>query len=373
MPSGRRRVLRAWDRSRLRRSDRRRLYDGSMGASRMTDVTVFYPAAKDLAEWERGHRAGERPDAWPYGLNKLDQHISRLVARSLPRDTLMQRGLRTIMRVTPPAAWRGRGPAGVCWDENSIDRLAAVPALRARFSGVVWLTDQIATKDAAWLGRRRAMLRRMDGLWVLSSAQVAPLRDFLGEGGPEVRHVLFGVDTEFFREAPIPSAPLIVSVGGDRDRDASTLFRAIDEIRRRRPDVEAIIQTTSQAEPPPGVTVVPYLSHAELRELYKRASICLIATRHNTHVSGMTVGLESMATGRPLVITETPGMSDYFGDTDGARMVPSSDAHALASEALTLLDDRQELERRGHAARAHVDGAFTTTHLGHRLAALIGS
>jgi len=350
---------------------------GAMGAVRATgmsgaaEVVVYYPAGKDLRAWERDHRAGARPDAWPYGLNKLAPHVSHVEARSLPRDTLVQRALRGLMRATPPAAWRGRGPVGVVWDENSVDRLAAVPALRSRFSGVVWLTDQLETKDPSWLKARRSMLRRTDGLWVLSAAQVEPLQDFVGEDGPRVHHVVFGVDADFFHAASLPDSPLLVSVGGDRDRDAATLFRAIAQVREQRPDVEAVIQTTSREQPPAGITVVPHLSHAELRQLYQRASVCVIATRPNTHVSGMTVGLESMATGRPLVITETPGMADYFGGTDGAQMVAPSDADALAAAAVRLLNEPEETERRGRAAREHVENGFTTDHLGQRLAAIL--
>lgn len=334
---------------------------------------MYYPAGKDLAGWQRDHGAGIRPDAWPYGLNKLAPHIPDIEARNLPKDTLGQRVLRSLMRVSPAAAWRGPGPVGISWDENSVDRLAALPGLSARYSGVVWLTDQIATKDVRWLRERRAMLRRTDGLWVLSSAQVAPLQDFVGEGGPPVAHVLFGVDADFFRATPLPPTPLVVSIGGDRDRDARTLFRALDDIRGRRPDVDVVIQTTSREKPPGGVTVVPHLSHADLRGLYERATVCVIATRSNTHVSGMTVGLESMSSGRPLVITETPGMGEYFGGTDGARMVAASDPGALAEATIEILNAPDGLAARGRAARAHVDRGFTTAHLGQRLAAVIAS
>lgn len=344
---------------------------GMSGVGGSDDVVVFYPAGKDLAGWARDYGAGARPDAWPYGLNKLAHHVSSVKARNLPRDTAMQGALRRLMRATPPALWRGRGPVGLVWDENSVDRLAAVPALRSRFSGVVWLTDQLATKEPSWLAERRSMLRRMDGLWVLSSAQVGPLQHFIGEDGPRVHHVVFGVDADFFHAAPPPETPLLVSVGGDRDRDAATLFRALARVRHERPDVEIIIQTTSREEPPAGVTLVPHLSHGELRQLYQRASVCVIATRPNTHVSGMTVGLESMATGRPLIITETPGMADYFGGTDGAQMVAPSDADALAAAALRLLNDPTQRQRRGQAARAHVEGGFTTDHLGARVAAVV--
>ncbi len=342
-----------------------------MGAEERVDLAVYYPASRDLDEWRARHARGDAPDAWPYGLNRLDGRIGRVAARSLPPDSAVHRIMRRIARATPAWMWRGAGPAGLVWDETNIDRLIATPGLSARYSGVVWVTDQLTGRDDSWRRVRRAALRRMDALWVLSSAQLDPLRDFIGPGGPPVHHVLFGVDADFYTPAPLPEKPLIVSVGGDRDRDAHTLFEALSTIRRERPDVDAVVQSTSTLTPPPGVTVAPYFTHRELRSLYARASMTVIATKPNLHVSGMTVGLETMATGRPVVITSSPGMEDYFGDTDAARTAPTGDAPQLARAALHLLSDRATLTAAAHAARAHVESRFTTEHLAARLAAIV--
>ena len=343
-----------------------------MGAEDRVDLAVYYPASRDLAAWRERHARGEAPDLWPYGLDRLNGPAGHVEARSLPADTVIPRITRRIARATPAWMWRGAGPTGLVWDETSIDRLSAIPGLRARHSGVVWVTDQLAGKDETWRRSRRAALRRMDALWVLSAAQIEPLRDFVGPGGPPVHHVLFGVDADFYTPAPLPDKPLIVSVGGDRDRDAETLFDALSIIRRERPDVDAVVQSTTTLTPPPGVSVVPYFTHRELKSLYARGSMTVIATRPNLHVSGMTVGLETMAAGRPVVITSSPGMDDYFGDTDAARMTPPGRARELAYAALDLLGDRATLEHAGRAARARVESNFTTDDLAERLAAVIG-
>ncbi|WP_394289174.1 glycosyltransferase family 4 protein [Microbacterium sp.] len=336
-----------------------------------TGAVVFYPAGRDLLAWSERHAAGSAPDRWPYGLDRLDAHLPRVAAQNLPDPSAAARALRRIASIVPPPRRRGR-PAGVTWDENAGMLLATTPGLRARYSGVVWLTDSVMRRGGApFQGMRRA-LRRLDGLWVLSDAQVAPLTAFLGDGAPPVHYVRFGVDSEFFRHAPSPTRPLVVSVGGDRDRDPKTLLRAMATVRAARPDVEIVVQSTTDLDPPDGVIVVPYLTHAELRDLYASASVVAIATRPNLHVSGMTVGLEAMATGRPLVITRTPGMDDYFGGTTAARMVDVGDADALARETLAVLDDPAS-EALGDAARAHVEAGYTTTHLAGRIAEVISA
>lgn len=339
-------------------------------AEQVSAATVYFPTGRDLAAWRDKYERGESPDAVPYGLNRLEDHFAEVVTRSFPADSMVRKGMRRVMRGGSARWWRGRGPVGLTWDENTAVRLAFVRGLSKRYAGVIWLTDAIQRNGPARYHGVRRLLRRMDGLWVLSAAQLDPLRQFVGTDGPPVHHVLFGIDADFFAPQPLPSEPLVVSVGGDRDRDAETLFDALSLLRVERPDVEIIVQSTSTSSPPPGVQVVPYLTHAELRALYARASLALIATRPNMHVSGMTVGLEAMATGRPLVITRSPGMDDYFGDTDGAFMVEAGDSHAMAQGVIRLLDPAT-LEHAGLAARTHVEQRFTTAHLAERLASVV--
>lgn len=344
-----------------------------MGRRSTTRVRVYYPSGRNLQAWQDRHSRGDAPDRWPYGLNRLEDHFDHVEARNFVADSLIRRGMRRIFRSAAAPSRSKGGPAGIIWDETTVDRLAFSRGLGGRYSGVVWLTDGISRKGGEAYEGMRHSLRKMDALWVLSGAQVAPLTQFVGVHGPAVHHVLFGVDTDFFEVKPIPSSPLIVSVGGDRDRDPETLFAALNEVRASRPDIEIIVQSKSGISPPPGVVVIPYLTHAELRDLYARASLVLVATRPNGHVSGMTVGLEAMATGRPVVITESPGMSDYFGHTDGARMVETGAPRALAEAALHLLGDPIRLAAAGSAARRHVEERFTTTHLTRRLAVLVAS
>ena len=334
------------------------------------DAVVFYPAERDLETWAVRHAAGSAPDRWPYGLDRLESHIAGVTSKNLPAATPITRVARRVIALLPPDR-RASNPVGVTWDENAGALLATTTRLSARYSGVVWLTDGVARQGGGRFASLRRALRRMDGLWVLSDAQVAPLAAFLGEGAPPVHYVRFGVDQDFFRHAPYPIRPLVVSVGGDRDRDPETLLRAMATLRKVRPDVEIVVQSKTSIDPPAGVNVVPYLTHTELRDLYARASVVVIATRPNLHVSGMTVGLEAMATGRPLVITRTPGMDDYFGGTTAARMVQVGDADALASEALRLLEDPVAGAAAGEAASAHVTGGFTTAHLAARVAEVI--
>lgn len=237
--------------------------------------------------------------------------------------------------------------------------------------GVIWATDR--WRD---MGRReRAGVRRtlsdMSSVWTLSRAQLPALDDLLPTSTPR-DFVKFGVDELFFSRARYPERPLILSVGGDRDRDHATILDAFTRVVRARPDTEAVIQARMDLGRTDGIRVVPHLTHLELRDLYRRASVVAVATLPNLHVSGMTVSLEAQATGRPVVLTDSPGASDYVADGTTGLLTASGDAQALADAIVGLLDDPQVAASMGESGRAAVERDLTSRHLAHRLAVAVG-
>ena len=233
-----------------------------------------------------------------------------------------------------------------------------VAAPRRRFaSGVIWLTDMVQRGHKP--ERLIDVLRAADDLWVLSRAQVEPLQELVGAGGPRVTAVPFGIDAQFFTAQPFPDRPRIVSVGNDRDRDPQTLFRALALVHARRPEAELLVQSSAPGAPD-GVRVLERMSHRELRDLYASATVVATATRPNLHVSGMTVTLEALATGRPVVNTDTPGMAQYVTEGETGHLVPVGDAESMADRLVALIDDAERAAEMGMAGRAAVEASFTT-------------
>lgn len=321
-----------------------------------------FPAEQSVTRWERRHSAGEVPSVWPYGLDGLCEHAPVAVL-DLPAPGRVAR-LRSRAGVGP----RPRAQSAFTWDENAAFRMQVTTPFERFSSGVIWLTDMV--ERGAETGRLVEVLRRAQTLWVLSEAQVEPLAALFGRGGPEVVAVPFGVDADFFAPQPYPHGPRIVSIGNDRDRDPQTLFRALARVHERRPDAELIVQT-SATDAPDGVTVVQRMSHADLRDLYATASVVATATRPNLHVSGMTVTLEALATGRPVVNTDTPGMSQYVADGRTGHLVPLGDDAAMAERLIELLDDPARAAAMGEAGRREVEARFTTREMCAHLARIV--
>jgi Glycosyl transferases group 1 len=343
------------------------------------DVDVYFGPA-DLDRWLRAGGPRASPSELPYGLERVAS------------------GTTHVRRVGAPTAraWRARrgrrrrdltAPVALAWEERSLTAVLQGGASASLVAGgVIWATDEWRAARDRPAGRQatarewraaarqaiaRASLRHADLVWCLSRPQVDVARAWLGPGGPPVSFLRFGVDERFFAARDYPDgAPLVVTVGGDRDRDTATVFEALRLIGERRPAVEIVAQTTSRLTPPPGVRTVARLSHIELRGLYRRASVVVVATRPNLHVSGMTVLLEAQASGRPVVATETPGMSDYVDDRVGGLLAPAAPAE-LAEAVLAILGDRARAAAMGQAARAKVCAEHTTATMAGQLRGLL--
>lgn len=335
------------------------------------EVVVAYQSEKGVAEWERAHARGELPGRWPYGLDAIARPGLTVRYREVAPPSRVGRVLGHLVEragISSPALGSAECSL-LTWDEGTAARVIGRRRNRAHYSGVIWLTDR---ENPRRYPRLLRALSRCAGLWVLSRAQIEPLQSVLGPECPPVSFIGFGIDTSFYTPAPFPAKPLILTAGGDRDRDLGALFEALALIRKAAPDTEIVVQGKTTAAPPPGVTLVPALSHVALRDLYRRMSLVVLATRPNLHVSGMTVALEAMATGRPCVITGSPGMADYVEHgTDG--LVVKRNPQSLATAVLDLLNQPDDMRRMGLAGLAKVRARHTQETMAAQLRALMGT
>ncbi|MGE3458582.1 MAG: glycosyltransferase family 4 protein [Kofleriaceae bacterium] len=68
--------------------------------------------------------------------------------------------------------------------------------------------------------------------------------------------------------------------------------------------------------------------------------------------------LEAMSTGRPVIVSNTPGCRDTIVDGEHGFVVQHGDIAALRDAALVLADDRERIERMGAAGRARVSALY---------------
>ena len=335
----------------------------------------------DLAQWAPLHAAGDVPDVWPYGLDRLRDHGIETLPRPPLRglDQLPARVGRQLggfqwweaLRQPAPAA----ADAVVCWDERAGAPLALRERHRPVATGVIWATESSAgARSGLSEAVTRAALRRAGAVWALSSAQLPVLRERFGVAERRLHHLVFGVDADFFLPGGAPEPDLVVSVGNDRHRDHRTVVDAMRCVQARRPPARLSLVTRAPVEVPAALgRRIQRLDHRGIREQYQRASVVAVALRRNLHVSGVTVALEAMACGRPVVITATPGMSDYVDDGVTGVLVPPGDPVSMSETIGGLLADPDRAAAMGAAGRTAVEQRFNTATQAALLASIIGS
>jgi glycosyltransferase involved in cell wall biosynthesis len=182
------------------------------------------------------------------------------------------------------------------------------------------------------------------------------------------------VDAAFWRTDGVEPEPgLVVGAGNDRHRDHPLLVEAMKQLRSRHSSARLELATYHEVDiPRPLGARHPSCTHQQMRELYGRASVVALAVHPNLHLSGLTVLLESMACARPLVATETAGMSEYVESGTTGYLVERN-SEAIAGAIGGLLADPERAREMGRIARETFLRKFTTRHLAQNLAGLLGS
>ena len=343
---------------------------------------IHYGHTIDAAEWELRHMHGLVPDRLPYGLDRLASWGFDLAVRPAPSRAraLSARPARGLTggfeapEVFREATLRRASDLVVCWDEltgvaaTARSRLPGEPPVA---SGVIWLTDP----EAASSVRNRAAARRLakaDCLWVNAAAQLDVLARW---GVPSSRRhfVPMGVDPAFWDSGDDEQEPwLVVGGGNDRHRDHALLVRALSQLRERHRTVRLELASHHAVELPAELgTRHAHLDHRAMRRLYGRASVVVVAVRHNLHLSGLTTILEARACSRPVVATATPGMNHYVRAGETGLLV-DSDPAAIADAIDGLLQEPERARELGRRGREVLEHNFTTAHLSAELAGLFG-
>lgn len=173
------------------------------------------------------------------------------------------------------------------------------------------------------------------------------------------------VDTEFFT----PNADAVIEAqvcsAGAVNRDYETLIAATEPLGiptkiaadtawRYSVDDAAVLSR----ELPGHVEMRSWGTYVNLRELYATSAVVVVPLR-KPMLSGVTVALEAMAMGRPVILTRNEYIEDFLIDGENGFFVPPGDAEAIRERVRYLLDHPAEAERVGTRAREWVQERFS--------------
>lgn len=103
--------------------------------------------------------------------------------------------------------------------------------------------------------------------------------------------------------------------------------------------------------------LIDVYSLEEMRELYVVSDVCLYPSSVGEPF-GLTM-LESMAAGKPIIVTNSGGMPEVIKDGINGFVIPVKDFEILAAKINTLLEDTKLRRRLGYTGREMLESQYT--------------
>jgi glycosyltransferase involved in cell wall biosynthesis len=188
----------------------------------------------------------------------------------------------------------------------------------------------------------------------------------LGVSRRKLVFVPFGVDAGFYRPIDaLPHEDLIVSVGRDAGRDYETLFKTAELTNHKFIVVAGHKNIPTGMAIPKNVSVLYDRSPIEIRELYARARLVIIASKDESQpdgsdCSGQTVILDALAAGKAVIATRRSWIADYFVHDEDLVVVPPNDPESLAQAIVALSRDPEKRKRIAESGHAKVIKNYNT-------------
>ncbi len=178
----------------------------------------------------------------------------------------------------------------------------------------------------------------------------------------KVKFQPFGINNSVFAITPPKyqqksSIIKVLSIGNDETRDWSTLLKALGNDGRFKLRVVCWRLSDDQLRPYKNVEAIRSPSRARFLEEYENADVVVISMKENIF-SGITVALEAVALGKPVLASRTGGLSSYF-DEDEITYFPTNDPDALR-EAILQTDPTELTARAGKAQRRFLREDYST-------------
>ncbi len=197
-----------------------------------------------------------------------------------------------------------------------------------------------------------------------SSVQRNYAIEHLGIASEKIYLVRHYVDQLFWKERE-REIDMICSVGAEM-RDYPTLLEAVrgtglrchvaaDHVRVDRLGFARRISTDTFAAMASAEVTIGRKPLHELRELYARSRFVVVPLQPSDTDNGVTVILEAMAMGKPVICSRTRGQVDVIQDGITGIFVPVGDPKALRAAMLELWSDPERARAMGRAARAYVE------------------
>jgi glycosyltransferase involved in cell wall biosynthesis len=216
--------------------------------------------------------------------------------------------------------------------------------------------------DYSWKARRHLLdfvLPRADAVLVRGKNQCQFL-DKQYAGACQCEVIYHAINTEFYEPLAIAKKDYIFTIGNDTGRDFDTLIAAVKDM-----DIPVILKTNeisiNQSILPNNVQLMSErVSFDELKQLYAKARLVVVPLKNSVHASGVNSVLEASAMARPMIVSSSEGIMDYFVPDETGISVKPLDPKGLADAIKWVIDNPDNAEQLGYNAKIFVEKHFTT-------------
>lgn len=337
---------------------------GNEPAENRLSVYIHLDHGRSPETWADAYKKGKVFEEAPYGYHWAQPWVTigySLDGKESKIIRVARRGLKHILGFDLIHAFRNRrcaDSADVIWTHTEAEYLADALLMkiglmkRAPLIGQsVWLWDK-------WL--RWSALRKRLHLWLLQEVTISTSHSQLNANvgstilKREVLVVPFGIEPVFQAAAVEKNSGdgiRVVAPGNDRHRDWKTLYKVARENR----GIEVVVLSSRRNahrlvdKNVPNFIVRSASGVTDLIEEYSRADVVVVPLQPNLHASGITVAMEGINAGRPVVITKTGGVEDYFKITvdyvepgDVAGLAAAIRSAAKLTKDIGLMDERRD-------------------------------
>jgi glycosyltransferase involved in cell wall biosynthesis len=180
--------------------------------------------------------------------------------------------------------------------------------------------------------------------------------------------IRFGVNTEEFHPLNLKTEDYILSFGYCK-RDYPTLLKAWEQITT---DTRLYIIGDETAQGIKNVVAIPKIDIIKLKQYIAKSLFVVIPLPVFNYSYGQMSFLQSMAMGKPVIVTKTPSSIDYIEDGKGVFFVRPYDISDLKSKIEYLLSQRNRLAIHGeNAYRQIIDNLLDEETMSRKIAEFI--
>ncbi|MGB9721382.1 MAG: glycosyltransferase family 4 protein [bacterium] len=204
--------------------------------------------------------------------------------------------------------------------------------------------------------------RSISGLIYHATIQSQYYEKHLPNLAKRARYIPFGIDVDFFAPINLPVENYVVAFGYKK-RDYNTLFNAWQKLMPK--DIDLNVIGVKKKKFHKILNCIPKVNFHEfvpinvLKEIIAKSLFVILPLPYYEYSYGQMSLLQSMCMGKAVIVTRTPGITDYIKDGINALGVNPYDADDLADKIKKCLSDRQLIDEVGKQARLSVLKKFS--------------